>query len=79
MVHITEWQVFVAQFSLSMTFTIGYFLIIILMMTGHMDVPETATTAFVALLGVLTAGEGTILGYWFSRQRQSQPADDSQS
>ena len=76
MTHITDWQAFIAQYTLSVLFTAGYFTIVILMLTGYMAVPQGALAAFVALLGVLTAGMGTILAYWFSRQRQTaEPAN----
>ena len=62
-----------AQVVLSAVFIIGYFFLIWQFMKGEVHVPETFKDAFITLLGVLTGGVGTIIAYWFSRQRPQEP------
>lgn len=58
-----------AQISLSAIFLIGYFAILGAFLLGFTKVPLEWKDTFQTLLGVLTAGVGTILGFWFSRSR----------
>ncbi len=68
--------VMTAQVVLSVLFIGGYFWLLIEFMRGNVRVPSDYKDAFVALLGVLTAGIGTILSFWFQRQRaQDQPQE----
>jgi len=60
-----------AQIILSVVFLGGYFSILIVFLLGFVRTPADWKDALVALLGVLTAGVGVILSFWFSRQRQS--------
>lgn len=58
-----------AQVLLSCLFLGGYFLVLILFITGHIKTPVEWKEALIALLGVITGGVGTILAFWFSRSR----------
>jgi uncharacterized protein YneF (UPF0154 family) len=62
--------VMTAQVVLSAIFIVGYFFLLWQFMQGNVKVPTDYKEMFIALLGVLTAGVGTILGYWFARQRE---------
>ena len=62
-----------AQVVLSALFIAGYFFLLWQFMEGNVKVPLDYKEMFIALLGVLTAGVGTILAYWFSRQRPQEP------
>jgi uncharacterized protein YneF (UPF0154 family) len=66
--------VMTAQVVLSAVFIVGYFFLLWQFMQGRVKVPDPYRDMFIALLGVLTAGVGTILGFWFARQR---PSDSS--
>lgn len=66
-----------AQVVLSALFIAGYFFLLWEFMRGNVKVPVDYKEMFIALLGVLTAGVGTILAFWFSRQRpQDSPAKE---
>lgn len=65
--------VMTAQVALSSVFIIGYFLLVREFMKGNVHVPVDFKEAFIALIGVLTAGVGQILSYWFQRQREQTP------
>lgn len=65
--------VMTAQVVLSALFISGYFFLLWQFMRGNVKVPLDYKEMFIALLGVLTAGVGTILGFWFSRQREQSP------
>jgi protein-S-isoprenylcysteine O-methyltransferase Ste14 len=58
-----------AQVSLSALFIIGYFTILLLFLTGNVSVALEWKDTIAALFGVVTAGVGVILAYWFARQR----------
>ena len=66
--------VMTAQVVLSAVFIIGYFFLLWQFMQGKVQVPDPYRDMFIALLGVLTAGVGTILGFWFARQRPNDGA-----
>lgn len=66
--------VMTAQVVLSAAFIIGYFFLVREFMKGNVHVPSDFKEAFIALIGVLTAGVGQILSYWFQRQREQTPA-----
>lgn len=64
-----------AQIILSVVFLIGYFAILATFLLGWIKTPPDWKDAMTALLGVLTAGVGTVLSFWFSRSREA--SDDS--
>jgi protein-S-isoprenylcysteine O-methyltransferase Ste14 len=69
-----------AQVVLSALFVGGYFLLMYQFLIGNVHVPEAYKDAFITLLGVLTAGVGLILSFWFQRQRpQESPAPGTQA
>ena len=59
-----------AQIGLSVVFLLGYFAVLILFITGQVKTPPDWKEALIALLGVITAGVGGILNFWFSRSRE---------
>lgn len=61
-----------AQIGLSFAFIGGYFGLLLFFLLGYVKVPGDYKDTFQTLLGALTAGVVTILGFWFSRQRVSQ-------
>jgi hypothetical protein len=58
-----------AQITLSALFIVGYFTILIMFLTGNVTVSLEWKDTIAALFGVVTAGVGVILAYWFARQR----------
>lgn len=58
-----------AQIALSVLYTIGFFLIIVLFMLGYADVPERFDNAFTGLMNLLTAAQLAIIYFWFQRTR----------
>jgi flagellar basal body-associated protein FliL len=65
-----------AQILLSVIFTVGYMLVVYLFMTGKAHVAGDIKDVFVTIIGVLTAGELTIINFWFSSSRSSQDKDN---
>jgi uncharacterized protein YneF (UPF0154 family) len=63
--------VMTAQVVLSAVYIGGYFWVLREFMTGHVKVPGDYKELFSGLLGVLTAGVGIILSFWFQRVRSS--------
>lgn len=61
-----------AQVSLSALFLTGYFIVLALFLLGYIRTPPAWKDALIALLGVITAGVGVILSFWFSRSRHEQ-------
>lgn len=66
-------MVMTAQVVLSAVFIIGYFLILWRFLDGDIRVPVEYKDMVMTLLGVLTAGVGTLLAFWFQRQREQTP------
>jgi hypothetical protein len=62
-----------AQVLISALFIAGYFFLLWRFMEGHVKVPSDYKDMFMTLLGVLTAGVGIILAFWFQRQREQTP------
>lgn len=62
--------VMTAQVILSLAFIVGYFYLLREFMVGHVKVPADYKEMFMTLIGVLTAGVGMILSFWFQRQRE---------
>ena len=58
-----------AQVGLSALFLLGYFVVLILFMLGHAQIPVDFKEAFAGLLSLMTAGGLSILYFWFQRQR----------
>jgi Zn-dependent protease with chaperone function len=61
-----------AQIGLSAVFLVGYFVVLILFVTGNIKTPPEWKEALIALLGVITGGIGTILAFWFARAREKE-------
>jgi len=66
-------MVMTAQVVLSGIFIVGYFFLLWQFMQGHVKVPPEYKDMFVTLIGVLTAGVGIVLSFWFQRQREQTP------
>lgn len=62
-----------AQIALTFAFIGMYFAVLCGFMLGHVKVPADFRDAFVTLLGVITGSVGTVISYWFSRQRPETP------
>ena len=60
-----------AQLGLSVLYTIGFFVVIVLFMLGYANVPERFDNAFTGLLNLLTAAQLAIVYFWFQRTRQN--------
>lgn len=61
--------VMTAQVVLSAMFICGYFFLLWEFMRGNVKVPADYKDMFMTLLGVLTAGIGVIISFWFARSR----------
>lgn len=57
-----------------MCFVTAYFIVLMCFLTGHVKVPGEFHDMVQTLIGILTGALGTIMSFWFSRQRIS--ADD---
>lgn len=66
-----------AQIVLSVVFIVGYFLVLKDFIHGNIKVSPEWKETLQVLLGVLTANIGVIISYWFSRQRASEPRNDT--
>ena len=60
-----------AQVILSVAFLVGYFGILAIFLLGWIRTPAEWKDALITLLGVLTAGVGIVLSFWFQRQRNT--------
>jgi hypothetical protein len=58
------------QMALSWLYTTGYFAVLAAFILGYAKPPADWKDAVTALLGALTAGQLTVLGFWFSRSRE---------
>lgn len=61
------------QAVLSLLFVGGYFFVLSQFLYGHVKVPGEHHDALQVMLGVLTANVGTVMTFWFARQRISGP------
>ena len=61
-----------AQVILSVTFLGGYFAILFVFLLGYVKADLGWREAIVALLGVITGSIGTVMSFWFHRQRTPQ-------
>lgn len=59
----------IAQIILSIAYTVGYFLILYRFLDGEVHVAPVWRDQLGVLLGVLTAGQVSIIGFWFARNR----------
>ena len=62
------------QATLSVTFIVGYFLVLYLFLLGRVRVPGEFHDMVQTLIGVLTGALGLIMNFWFSRLRTSEPS-----
>jgi len=60
------------QIILSSVYTVGYFGVLIGLMTETLVIPESQTTLMTALLGVLTAAQIQIMNFWFGSSSGSK-------
>lgn len=58
-----------AQIGISVLFIGGYFVVLGIFLLGYVKVPLDFKDAFMTLLGVITGSVGTVLSFWFQRQR----------
>lgn len=61
-----------AQIILSVVFLVGYFWVLSDFIHGRVKVDPKWEAVLQTLLAVLTTNIVTIIGYWFSRHRQSE-------
>ena len=61
-----------AQIILSVLFSAGYFTLLFDFAKGNVHVPPAMEDSFKMLLVFLTAQLGTVVSFWFSRQRTSE-------
>ena len=60
------------QISLTALFTVGYFAVLIILLTGKVSIPTESQPVVNVVIGVLTAGMATILAFWFGSSLGSQ-------
>jgi len=60
-----------AQIGLSVIFLAGYFGVLATFLLGYIKTPAEWKEPLIALLGVITGSVLTIVGFWFSRSRES--------
>lgn len=77
MSQISHREAATAQIGLSILFLLGYFGVLAAILFGYISTPVEYKEALIALLGVITGGVGTILSFWFSRQRSTGNEADS--
>lgn len=65
------------QIILSGVFTLGYFGLLILLLTGSANIQPQVHDILTALLGVMTAGMVQIMNFWFGSSHGSQKKDDA--
>lgn len=73
MAVLTDKLIAVAQVLLSVLYTTGFFIILIMFMLGFAKVPDKFDNAFTGLLNLLTAAQLAIIYFWFQRQRGGAP------
>jgi len=65
-----------AQLVLSCVFLVAYFFILVMYVLGYAQVATVWRDQVGVLLGVLTAGVGSIVGFWFNRQRHQRKDEE---
>jgi hypothetical protein len=63
------------QMILSSLYTLGYFTMLYLFMTGNVEVATSLTTEFNIVLGVMTAAQTMIMQFWFGSSSGSKEKD----
>ena len=61
------------QASLSILFILGYFFVLTLFLFGVVKVPGEYHDMMITLLGILSGSVGSLMNFWFARQRVSDP------
>lgn len=72
---ITDRIVAAAQVALSLVYIGGYFFMLWLFLKGQIGTPVEWKDQLGVLIGVLTAGVGIILNFWFQRSRPQERAE----
>jgi hypothetical protein len=60
------------QATLSVVFILGYFFVLTLFLFGIVKVPGEYHDMMITLLGILSGSVGSLMNFWFSRQRTSE-------
>lgn len=60
------------QATLSIVFILGYFFVLTLFLFGIVKVPGEYHDMMITLLGILSGSVGSLMNFWFSRQRTSE-------
>ena len=63
---------FAPQVVLSVVYTIGYFIVMYMFMTGQLDVNPEHKTMFGGLLGILSTAQVQIMNFWFGSSAGSK-------
>lgn len=64
------------QISLTALFTVGYFVVLIVLLTGSVSIPADSQPVVNVVIGVLTAGMSTVLAFWFGSSVGSKEKND---
>jgi hypothetical protein len=64
------------QISLTALFTVGYFVVLIVLLTGSVSIPVESQPVVNVVIGVLTAGMSTVLAFWFGSSVGSKEKND---
>lgn len=64
------------QAVLSIVFILGYFFVLFQFLFGRVKVPGEFHDMMQTLLGILTGALGTVIQFWFSRQRTSSDSGE---
>lgn len=67
----------VPQVSLSIVYSIGYFLVLYLFITGDIDIAAGIKAEFNMVLGVMTAAQIQIMNFWFGSSSGSKAKSDA--
>lgn len=60
---------------LSAVYTVGYFMMLYLFMTGSVEISSSLKTEFSIVLGVMTAAQTMIMQFWFGSSSGSKEKD----
>lgn len=63
------------QISLSVVYSLGYFALLYLFMTGQTEVATSLKSEFNIVLGVMTAAQASIMQFWFGSSAGSKSKD----
>jgi len=70
---VTRKVVAAAQIGLSVLYSGGYFYTLHEFISGHVEAAAGYHDMLTSLLSVLTAGQLTVIGFWFQRSRPEDP------